>query len=122
MILVAAPLLGLVVAALLWRGLGDMFDRPTFRRTNYRGHELATAAGLVVSLAMFATTAAVVTLGGDRTGRAGAGPAGPDPHDPRRSGFRACSGCSMTSRWIGTRRASADICVPSPPAGSPRGH
>ena len=63
MILVAAPLLGLVVAALLWRGLADMFDRPTFRRTNYRGHELATAAGLVVSLAMFATTAAVVTLG-----------------------------------------------------------
>lgn len=72
MILVAAPLLAAVVAWALWRGLAEMFERPTFRRRNYRDVELATAAGVVVALGLVATTAAVVTL-------AAIGPDAPGP-------------------------------------------
>lgn len=63
MILPAGLLVGALFGHLLWLALRDMFERPVFRRTNYRGHELATAVGLVLTVAVFCTTAAVVTLG-----------------------------------------------------------
>jgi UDP-N-acetylmuramyl pentapeptide phosphotransferase/UDP-N-acetylglucosamine-1-phosphate transferase len=63
MILPAGLVVGAVLGHLLWRGLRDLYARPMFLRSNYRGRELPTSVGLVLSLAVFLTTAAVVTLG-----------------------------------------------------------
>jgi UDP-N-acetylmuramyl pentapeptide phosphotransferase/UDP-N-acetylglucosamine-1-phosphate transferase len=48
----AAGLLGLVLALVGWPVLRSLFERPAFRRTNYRGVEVATAGGLVLIAAV----------------------------------------------------------------------
>lgn len=50
---------GMIAAALLWRGLSDMFSRPVFQRSNYRGTPLATSAGLVAVVAVFFAAAII---------------------------------------------------------------
>lgn len=55
-------LLGLVTGSLFWLGGREMFDRAMFRRTNYRGRELATAVGLAVPMALYAVAAVVALL------------------------------------------------------------
>ena len=52
MITAAAGLLGLVLALLGWPLLRSLFERPAFRRTNYRGTDVATAGGLVLIAAV----------------------------------------------------------------------
>jgi UDP-N-acetylmuramyl pentapeptide phosphotransferase/UDP-N-acetylglucosamine-1-phosphate transferase len=52
--LVAALVVGIVVARLLWRGLGPLFQSPALTRTNYRGATLPTAAGVVLPLVLLA--------------------------------------------------------------------
>ncbi|MFN8051082.1 MAG: hypothetical protein U0Q22_06595 [Acidimicrobiales bacterium] len=48
--LLAAYLLGAVVAAGLWRGSRGVFAVDVFARTNYRSHPLATAVGLLLAV------------------------------------------------------------------------
>lgn len=72
MILVVGAVLGALSGWQLWNGLRDMFERPVFLRRNYRGVELPTAVGLVLPLAVFCTTAAVVLV-------AAVGPDAPGP-------------------------------------------
>lgn len=48
----AAALLGLVLALVGWPVLRSLFERPAFRRTNYRGTDVATAGGLVLVAAV----------------------------------------------------------------------
>jgi UDP-N-acetylmuramyl pentapeptide phosphotransferase/UDP-N-acetylglucosamine-1-phosphate transferase len=43
-----AASLGLVLSLVLWPVLRSLFARPVFRRTNYRGRDVATAGGLVL--------------------------------------------------------------------------
>lgn len=50
---------GLVAAVLLWRGLSEMFARPVFQRSNYRGKQLATSAGIVTVVAVLGATALI---------------------------------------------------------------
>lgn len=50
---------GFLAAVLLWRGLSDMFARPVFQRTNYRGAPLATSAGIVTVVAVLGATALI---------------------------------------------------------------
>lgn len=54
--------LGLLTGWLFWQGGREMFGRPVFRRTNYRGRELATAVGLAVPMALYAAGAVVAVL------------------------------------------------------------
>lgn len=49
--------LGAALAAALWAATRGVFDADVFRRTNYRGHELPTSAGLLVPLAAGALVA-----------------------------------------------------------------
>jgi len=55
----AGFLFGVLAGVVLLAGLRDMLARDMFRRTNYRGAELSSAAGLVVPLALYFTAAAV---------------------------------------------------------------
>lgn len=50
---------GFVAAVLLWRGLSDMFARPAFQRSNYRGVSLATSAGIVTVVAVLFAAALI---------------------------------------------------------------
>ena len=54
--------LGLLTGWLFWLGGREMLGRPMFLRTNYRGRELVTAAGLAVPLALYAAGAVVAVL------------------------------------------------------------
>jgi UDP-N-acetylmuramyl pentapeptide phosphotransferase/UDP-N-acetylglucosamine-1-phosphate transferase len=51
---VAALLVGLVVALVLERTMRDVMASPVLARQNYRGHQLATAAGLILVVAVIA--------------------------------------------------------------------
>ena len=62
MILVVGAVLGALFGWQLWSGLRDMFERPVFLRKNYRGVQLPTSVGLVLPLAVFATTALIVVV------------------------------------------------------------
>lgn len=46
-----AYILGAAIGAVLWRASGDLFAVEAFRRTNYRGHPLPTAAGVLLAVA-----------------------------------------------------------------------
>ncbi len=50
---------GFIAAALLWAGLRDMFDRPVFQRSNYRGAPLATSVGIAMIIAVFLAAALI---------------------------------------------------------------
>lgn len=50
---VSGFIFGLIAASLMWAGLREMFSRPVFQRTNYRGAPLATSAGIVIVAAVF---------------------------------------------------------------------
>jgi UDP-GlcNAc:undecaprenyl-phosphate/decaprenyl-phosphate GlcNAc-1-phosphate transferase len=53
---------GIVAALLLERASASVLDNPALRRTNYRGHELATAGGLVIVLAVLVVEAGRTAL------------------------------------------------------------
>jgi len=63
-----AFVVGAVVAALLWRAMSDQLRAAdVLRRTNYRGHEVVVASGIVVVLAVVVVAAAhrvLVAFGG----------------------------------------------------------
>lgn len=62
MILAASFAIALLLSIALWAGLRDLFNRPLFLRTNYRGASVPTAAGLIVAVStLFAQ--AVLSLG-----------------------------------------------------------
>ena len=65
---VVAFVVGAVVAALLWAAMAEQFrTADVLRRTNYRGHQLAVASGIVVVLTVVVVTAVhrvVVAFGG----------------------------------------------------------
>lgn len=50
---------GFIAAAMLWAGLRDMFARPVFQRTNYRGAPLATSVGIAMIIAVFLAAALI---------------------------------------------------------------
>ena len=53
MIVAGALLAGATVSWLLWHALAAQFEAsPVLRRTNYRGHELPIASGVVIVLAV----------------------------------------------------------------------
>jgi UDP-GlcNAc:undecaprenyl-phosphate/decaprenyl-phosphate GlcNAc-1-phosphate transferase len=52
--LLAGLVVGWVVARVLWRALGPLFESPALTRANYRGATLPTAAGVVLPLAALA--------------------------------------------------------------------
>ena len=58
MTVVAALVAGLAAALVLERTTHEIFARPVLRRRNYRDHELATAAGLLVVVAVIAVDGA----------------------------------------------------------------
>ena len=65
-LIVEGFVLGMIWSLLVWGGLRSTLARPVFRRTNYRGAELSTAAGLAVPVAVWcsgAVVAAVVAWG-----------------------------------------------------------
>lgn len=62
MILLEGFLLGVIWSLVLWSGARTMLQRPVFRRTNYRGAELATAGGLVIPVAVFFTGSVVAVV------------------------------------------------------------
>ncbi len=53
---------GVLAALLLERASAPVLSAPALRRTNYRGHELATAGGLVIVLAVLVVEAARTAL------------------------------------------------------------
>lgn len=53
---------GALAALLLERAAAPVLEVPTLRRTNYRGHELATAGGIVIVLAVLVVEAARTAL------------------------------------------------------------
>jgi UDP-N-acetylmuramyl pentapeptide phosphotransferase/UDP-N-acetylglucosamine-1-phosphate transferase len=53
---------GVVAALLLERAAAPVLDSPLLRRVNYRGHELTTASGLVIVLAVLVVEAARTAL------------------------------------------------------------
>lgn len=65
---------GFLAARLLWLLLRPTFAAPVFQRDNYRGHPVATAAGVILPLALV-----VVEAGRAVAGAAGFGPAGAPP-------------------------------------------
>lgn len=75
MTLVLATLAGWLAGRLLWGVLRPAFDQPVLRRRNWRDHEVATAAGVVLPLVV-----AVVEAGRSLAGAAGIGPPGIGGH------------------------------------------
>jgi UDP-N-acetylmuramyl pentapeptide phosphotransferase/UDP-N-acetylglucosamine-1-phosphate transferase len=65
---VIAALVAFVVAALgatvAWHAMQQVFERPVFMRTNYRGHPLPTAMGVVIPLVTAASFALIELLFG----------------------------------------------------------
>ena len=55
-----AAVVGFLAARLVWLAMRPVFDGEVFRRLNYRGHALPTAAGLVLGVAVLAVEAARV--------------------------------------------------------------
>jgi UDP-GlcNAc:undecaprenyl-phosphate/decaprenyl-phosphate GlcNAc-1-phosphate transferase len=53
---------GLLAALVLERAAAPVLEAPALRRTNYRGHELATAGGLVIVLAVLVVEGARTAL------------------------------------------------------------
>lgn len=47
-------LIGFAVGVVVWLAARPIFEAPAFRRTNYRGHELATGTGVLLPLAFIA--------------------------------------------------------------------
>lgn len=62
MTLLAGLVLGAAAAFAIWVGMQPVFGRPVFSRQNYRGVTLPTAVGLVIPLAVVATSAALTLL------------------------------------------------------------
>ncbi len=62
MTLLAGLVLGAAAAFAIWVGMQPVFGRPVFSRQNYRGVTLTTAVGLVIPLAVVATSAALTLL------------------------------------------------------------
>lgn len=60
--LIAGAVLGAAAAFAIWVGMQPVFARAVFTRQNYRGVTLPTAVGLVVPLAVVATSAALTML------------------------------------------------------------
>ena len=68
MTVAVSALAGAALAWLAWVALGPVFDQPLFRRQNFRGEVVATAAGAVIPLALLAAEAVravAVALGWD---------------------------------------------------------
>jgi UDP-N-acetylmuramyl pentapeptide phosphotransferase/UDP-N-acetylglucosamine-1-phosphate transferase len=61
MTLLVGLVMGGAAAIAIWAGLRPVFGRPVFARQNYRGVTLPTAGGIVIPLAVIATSA-VLTL------------------------------------------------------------
>jgi len=61
-ILVGGFFLAMICSLVVWGGVRTMLERPVFRRTNYRGAELATGGGLVIPVSVFFTGAIVAVL------------------------------------------------------------
>ena len=82
MTLLAGLVLGAAAAFAIWVGMQPVFARPVFSRQNYRGVTLPTAVGLVIPLAVVATSAALTLLDHARLapGSPGSGSARPDRH------------------------------------------
>lgn len=73
MTLLVGFVMGGVAAAVIWAGMRPVFARPVFARQNYRGVTLPTAGGVVIPLAVVATSAMwtlATTLGQDPDARA----------------------------------------------------
>jgi UDP-GlcNAc:undecaprenyl-phosphate/decaprenyl-phosphate GlcNAc-1-phosphate transferase len=62
MTLLAGFVLGILAAGAIWVGMQPVFARPVFSRQNYRGVTLPTAVGIVIPLAVVATSAALTLL------------------------------------------------------------
>lgn len=62
MMLLVGFVLGGLAAFVIWVGMQPVFSRPVFARQNYRGVTLPTAVGIVVPLAVVATSAALTLL------------------------------------------------------------
>lgn len=77
MIAVAAFVAGALVSAGLWAAMGEQWrESPVLRRTNYRGHELPVAAGVLIPLAVVLVAAAYrawVSVGGTSAEELGRG-------------------------------------------------
>jgi UDP-N-acetylmuramyl pentapeptide phosphotransferase/UDP-N-acetylglucosamine-1-phosphate transferase len=61
--LAVSAAVGALTARLAWTATRPWFARPALVRPNYRGHGVPTAAGLVLTLALFAVEAARTVLG-----------------------------------------------------------
>jgi len=67
-VLIEGFVVGMIWSLVVWGGLRATLARPMFRRTNYRGAELSTAAGIAVPVAVWcsgAVVAVLVTLGAE---------------------------------------------------------
>jgi hypothetical protein len=59
MILAASFVIAAGLSVALWAGLRDLFNRPLFLRTNYRGATVPTGAGIIVAVSVLFTQAAL---------------------------------------------------------------
>ena len=71
MIILVALLAGLVTGRLLWIGLHHAFQSSVFLRTNYAGHVVPTAVGVVLPLSLLAVEAGRTALGAAGVGTPG---------------------------------------------------
>jgi UDP-N-acetylmuramyl pentapeptide phosphotransferase/UDP-N-acetylglucosamine-1-phosphate transferase len=62
---------GFLAGRLLWLSLASTFEASVFERTNYRGHPLPTAAGVVIPAALLLVEAGRVVAGAADVGDAG---------------------------------------------------
>jgi len=67
MSIVVALIVGFLAARLVWLTLRPAFEHPLFLRQNFRGHDVPTAAGVVVAIAVLLVEAARAVLGSDPT-------------------------------------------------------
>lgn len=75
MIVIAGVVAGFLASRLLWMLLRPTFADPVLQRDNYRGHPLATAAGIVLPLALVVVEAGRVVAGAAGIGDEGGPPA-----------------------------------------------
>lgn len=57
-----AFVVGAIAAVVVWRSVEPSFEQPVFRRTNYRGVDVPTAAGVVVAIAVIVVEASVTAI------------------------------------------------------------
>ena len=69
--LLVATLVGLAGGRLAWLGTRSLFATPALRRTNWRGREVATAAGILLPLVLLLAEAGRAVAAAAGTGRPG---------------------------------------------------